>query len=82
MIPERALMSEDKVNTVLLVDDHDLIRQGLARAFGRHEDFSVVGEAGSVKEGLDLATSPQAHRRRDRHPAARRHRARPGPHPA
>ena len=36
--------------TVVLVDDHDLIRQGLARAFERHQDFSVVGEAGSVAE--------------------------------
>ena len=42
-----------ETNTVLLVDDHDLIRQGLARAFERHEDFTVVGEAGSVAEGLD-----------------------------
>ena len=50
-------MTEGKVNTVLLVDDHDLIRQGLARAFERHDDFTVVGEAGSVKEGLDLASS-------------------------
>ena len=33
--------------TVLLVDDHDLIRQGLRRAFERTEDFEVVGEAGS-----------------------------------
>ena len=49
-------MSEGKVNTVLLVDEHDLIRQGLARAFGRHVFFRGVGEAGSVKEGLELAT--------------------------
>lgn len=39
---------------VVLVDDHDLIRQGLARAFERHDDFSVVGEAGSVAEGLNV----------------------------
>jgi len=43
------------VNTVLLVDDHDLIRQGLARAFERHDDFSVVGEAATVEEGRELA---------------------------
>jgi DNA-binding NarL/FixJ family response regulator len=43
------------VHTVVLVDDHDLIRQGLARAFERHQDFSVVGEAGSVAEGETLA---------------------------
>lgn len=42
-------------HTVLLVDDHDLIRQGLARAFERHGDFTVLGEAGSVAEGRELA---------------------------
>ena len=29
--------------TVLLVDDHELIRQGLRRAFERSADFEVVG---------------------------------------
>src|SRR5680860_701837 len=48
-------MMPDAVNTVLLVDDHDLIRQGLARAFERHDDFSVVGEAATVEEGRELA---------------------------
>lgn len=33
---------------VVLVDDHDLIRQGLRRAFERTQDFEVVGEAGSI----------------------------------
>ncbi len=37
---------------VLLIDDHDLIRQGLARAFERQEDFNVCGQAASVAEGL------------------------------
>lgn len=43
------------MHTVLLVDDHDLIRQGLARAFERHDDFTVLGEAASLAEGLRLA---------------------------
>ncbi|GAB2755345.1 response regulator transcription factor [Nocardioides pakistanensis] len=45
---------------VMLVDDHELIRQGLTRAFERQEDFTVVGQAGSVAEGLAMAqqTSP------------------------
>jgi len=43
--------------TVLLVDDHDLIRQGLARAFERAEDLVVVGQAGSVTEGLALSAA-------------------------
>ncbi|CAB4952534.1 unannotated protein [freshwater metagenome] len=38
--------------TVLLVDDHELIRQGLARAFERDADMTVVGQAGSVDEGI------------------------------
>jgi DNA-binding NarL/FixJ family response regulator len=35
---------------VLLVDDHELIRQGLSSAFGRQEDFVVVGEAGCLAD--------------------------------
>ena len=41
--------------TVLLVDDHELIRQGLRRAFERDAEFQVVGEAGSVSEATRLA---------------------------
>jgi DNA-binding NarL/FixJ family response regulator len=36
--------------TVLLVDDHELIRQGLRRNFERDPGFEVVGEAGSGAE--------------------------------
>jgi DNA-binding NarL/FixJ family response regulator len=41
--------------SVVLVDDHDLIRQGLSRAFERQSDFTVVGQAGSVAEAIALA---------------------------
>lgn len=41
---------------VLLVDDHELIRQGLRRAFERQPDFSVVAEAASVAEALAQAS--------------------------
>lgn len=37
--------------SVLLIDDHDLIRQGLSRAFERSDDFGVVGQAGTLAEG-------------------------------
>jgi DNA-binding NarL/FixJ family response regulator len=43
--------------SVLLVDDHDLIRQGLSRAFERQPDFTVAGEAGSVAEAAALTAS-------------------------
>ena len=49
-------MASSKVTTVLLVDDHDLIRQGLARAFERDPGFEIVGQAGSVAEGHGLAS--------------------------
>lgn len=41
--------------TVLLVDDHELIRQGLRRAFERDADFTVVGEAGTLGDATRLA---------------------------
>ncbi|MGN6474816.1 MAG: response regulator transcription factor [Mycobacteriales bacterium] len=44
---------------VLLVDDHDLIRQGLRHAFERTEDFVVCGDAASIAEGLAVATQTQ-----------------------
>lgn len=40
--------------TVMLVDDHALIRQGLRRAFEQTGDISVVAEAASVEEALAL----------------------------
>ena len=47
------------MTTVLLIDDHELIRQGLAGAFAQADGFDVAGQAGSVEEGLALArTAP------------------------
>lgn len=43
------------MTTVLLIDDHELIRQGLAGAFAQADAFDIVGQAGSVHEGLALA---------------------------
>ncbi len=40
--------------SVLLIDDHDLIRQGLRRAFERSPDFAVLGEAASLSQGEQL----------------------------
>jgi len=39
--------------SVLLVDDHQLIREGLRRAFDRAGELEVVGEAGTVKGALE-----------------------------
>lgn len=40
------------MTNVLLVDDHELIRQGLARAFEREGSMVVVAQAGRVAEAL------------------------------
>jgi DNA-binding NarL/FixJ family response regulator len=40
--------------SVLLVDDHELIRQGLRRAFERDGDFVVAGEAGTLADARRL----------------------------
>ena len=43
--------------SVVLIDDHELIRQGLRRAFERDASFEVVGEAGSGAEATQLVQS-------------------------
>ena len=40
---------------VLLVDDHILIRKGIALLLENHEDISVVGEANDGEEAIQLA---------------------------
>ncbi|MBA2739039.1 MAG: response regulator transcription factor [Nocardioidaceae bacterium] len=43
--------------SVLLIDDHDLIRQGLRRAFERADDFTVAGEAANLGQGEQQVAS-------------------------
>ncbi len=46
--------TSDKLK-ILIVDDHDIVRKGLAMLVSRQDDFSVVGEAGTVSEALKKA---------------------------
>jgi len=68
-------MSDPKIG-ILLVDDHEMFREGLARMLEKEPGFAVVGQARSATEALDQAVP--AHdcpaRRRSRHGA--RHRLR------
>lgn len=43
---------EPQPTTVLLIDDHELIRTGLTRAFERDPGMSVIGQAGSVAQAM------------------------------
>jgi DNA-binding NarL/FixJ family response regulator len=39
---------------ILIVDDHPIVRRGIKSLLSNHEDFEVVGEAGTVEAALDL----------------------------
>jgi DNA-binding NarL/FixJ family response regulator len=45
--------------TVLLVDDHPLVRRGLRRILDDEIDIAVVGEAGDGADAVQLARRPQ-----------------------
>jgi NarL family two-component system response regulator LiaR len=42
--------------TILLADDHVLVREGTCKLLEREEDLHVVGEAGDGEEAVNLAT--------------------------
>ena len=48
-------MEADKRLKVLIVDDHDIVRQGLAMLLARQEDLLVVGEAGTAAQAVKKA---------------------------
>jgi two-component system, NarL family, response regulator DevR len=41
--------------SLLIVDDHEIVRQGLAALLGRRPEFQVVAEAGTVAEAVAAA---------------------------
>lgn len=43
-----------KTTTIVLADDHRIVRQGLRALLKAEADFSVIGEAGDGLEALDL----------------------------
>lgn len=45
--------------TVLVVDDHDLLRRGVATSLARYDDLDVVGVAGTGEEAVELAVELQ-----------------------
>jgi PAS domain S-box-containing protein len=46
----------ERVLRVLLVDDHQIVREGLAALLGEQQDMEIVGQAGDGREALDLVS--------------------------
>jgi DNA-binding NarL/FixJ family response regulator len=47
--------AEERQLTLLVVDDHEVVRQGLVALLGRRPNFHVVAEAGTVAEAVQAA---------------------------
>ena len=45
--------TRDNARTILVVDDHSIVRHGLASLLAREKDFRIIGEAGSYDEALE-----------------------------
>ena len=48
-------MSEQQAASILMVDDHPLLRKGLTQLIEFEDELSVIGEASSGAEALELA---------------------------
>ena len=44
---------------LLVVDDHVMFREGLARALERESGFALVGQVGSTAEAIPFARNPK-----------------------
>jgi two-component system response regulator DevR len=49
-------MPESEIR-VMLVDDHEVVREGLKALLNRRDGMTVVGEAGSVEQSVEVAGS-------------------------
>jgi two-component system, NarL family, invasion response regulator UvrY len=51
----------DKMVTVLVVDDHNVVRQGIAKLLSTTSNIKVAGEAKSGEEAIDFLRKKSAH---------------------
>lgn len=51
---DTAAMSPLEPITVVIVDDHSLVREGTARLLDQEQDLSVVGQAGNAEDAIAL----------------------------
>lgn len=54
---EKATGDRDDPIRVLVIDDHEAVRSGLASIFGITSDIEMVGEAQNGNEGIKLAST-------------------------
>lgn len=54
MTAKKSLASAKGRQKLLIVDDHPMMREGLAQLINHEPDLTVCGEAGSANEALDL----------------------------
>ncbi len=47
----------DKRKRILVVDDHPMMRQGLAQLIGAETDLTVCGEAATAEDAIDFIRS-------------------------
>ncbi len=50
-------MSTQEPATILLIDDHPMLRTGVKQLISMATDITVVGEAGSGEQGIEMAES-------------------------
>ena len=50
--PATTATGDERTLTLVVVDDHEVVREGLAAMLDRRPGFQVVGEAGTVAEAL------------------------------
>lgn len=50
-------MGDQKMSTVITIDDHPLFRKGVSDLISLVDSLSLIGEAASGQEGLELATN-------------------------
>lgn len=51
------MQADSKPISVVLADDHQLVRRGLGLLLARSEDIELVGEAGTAEEALEVVRS-------------------------
>lgn len=57
--PEVKRAMPDDIQTILVIDDHPLMRKGINQLIAMEDSLRLVGEAGDGQRGLDLARQLQ-----------------------